>query len=111
MPESQSHRRYKNKAAGITGKTEVELPSGGRFDALSGTRIATEIERSGKPRIRKSVQSLKEALDTGVARKARLRVPQQDIDIGYDEMRRQGLGGELTNLTGTQKVHVPKRRK
>ena len=110
MPESQAHRRHKNKAAGRTGQTEVTLPSGRRLDALSPTRIATEIERSGAQGIRKSVTTLKQALNQGIARKARLRVPQPDMPAAQKEMRRQRVGGEVTNLTGTRKRHVPKRR-
>lgn len=111
MAESPSHRRYKNKDAGTTGQTEVVLPTGQRLDALSPTGIATEIERSGAQGIKKSVATLKAALDQGIARKARLRVPQPDMAAAYKEMRRQRLGGDLTNLTGTEKRHVPKRRR
>lgn len=111
MPESQRHKYYKRKDAHTTGETEYPLPSGRSLDALSPTGIATEIERSGKPGIMKSVGALKEAIDEGIARKTRLRVPQQDMDFAYEEMRRQRLGGELTNLTGTIKTWVPKRRK
>ena len=111
MPESQSHRKAKTKAAGTTGRTEVTLPTGRVLDALSPSKIATEVERGGTPGIRKSVGTLKQALDLGVARKARLSVPQSDMDRAFDEMRRQRLGGELTNLSRTQKIHVPRRRK
>ena len=111
MPESEGHKRLKRRDAGKTGKTEVQLPSGAIIDALSGTRVASEIERGGPAGIRKSVESLGEALDTGIARKVRLRVPQPDIPAAVAEMRRQRIGGEVTNLGGTEKVHVPKRRK
>jgi len=111
MAESAWHRRLKNRDAGKTGDTEVPLPSGRIVDALSGTGIATEVERGGFTGIRKSVGSLKEAVDENIARKARLRVPDWDLELAYSEMRRQGLGGELTNLSGTTKVRVPKRRR
>ena len=111
MPESPSHRRLKNRDAGINGRTEYTLPSGRRLDALSPTKIAVEIERGGPNSIRKSVSSLKEATAVGIARKARLRVPEWNLDIAYDEMRRQRLGGELTNLGGTTKIDVPKKRR
>ncbi len=111
MPESPRHKYYKRKDAHKTGETESPLPSGAILDALSPTEIAVEIERGGKQGIKKSVASLKEAIDTGIARKARIRVPEEDIEIAYEEMRRQRLGGEITNLTGTKKVMVPKRRK
>ncbi len=111
MPESRRHRQLKNKDAHTTGSTEYVLPSGNRLDALSPTGIAVEVERSGRAGIRKSVATLREAMDTGIARKARLRVPDWDLDFAHEEMRRQRLGGELTNLTSSTKVNVPKRRK
>lgn len=111
MPESRRHRQLKNKDAHITGQTEYALPSGRRLDVLSPTNVAVEIERSGPNAIRKSVGSLKEAVESGIARKTRLRVPHRDLDSAYDEMRRQRLGGELTNLGGKTKIRVPKRRK
>jgi len=111
MPESRRHRQLKNRDAHTTGLTECVLPSGRRLDALSPTGIAIEVERSGQAGIRKSVSTLREALGSGIARKARLRVPDWDLDLAYREMRRQRLGGELTNLSGRTKIHVPKRRK
>ncbi|NQW21394.1 MAG: hypothetical protein HQ477_11865 [Chloroflexi bacterium] len=45
MPESDSHKRIKNKMAGPKGKTEVKLPSGRRLDALAQNRVGTEVER------------------------------------------------------------------
>lgn len=47
MAESSRHRQLKNKDARGTGKTETVLASGRRLDALSPTKIATEVERSG----------------------------------------------------------------
>lgn len=111
MAESQRHKQLKRKDAHSTGKTEKKLPSGRRIDALSPTGIATEIERSGRPGIKKSVTTLKKAVNSGIARKARLRVPNKDLDVAFKEMRRQRVGGELTNLGRTAKIKVPKRRK
>lgn len=111
MPESRGHKARKNKAAGIWGNTEHPLPSGRKLDALSVTRIATEIERGGPTQIKKAVNRLKEARVSGEARKTRLRVNESELDTAYEEMRRQRVGGELTNLGGTTKIHVPKRRK
>ena len=111
MPESPSHRSRKRKAAGALGTTEYSLPSGRKLDAISVTGIATEIERGGSAQIRKAVRRLKESLNSGDARKARLRVRESNLDVAYEEMRRQRVGGELTNLGGTTKTHVPKRRK
>lgn len=111
MPESVSHKSRKRKAAGGLGITDYPLPSGKKLDALSVTGIATEIERGGPGQIRKAVRRLKESLDSGEARKTRLRVPESNLGAAYDEMRRQRVGGELTNLGGTTKTYVPKRRK
>ena len=111
MPESRWHKHLKRKDAGSTGQTEVVLPSGSRLDALSPTKIATQIERGGEETIKKAISILKEAVDTGIARKARLRVLHEKLDFAYDEMRRQRLHGELTNVTSTYKTQVPRRRK
>ncbi len=111
MTETISHRRRKRKDAGLTGQTEVKLPGGKFLDALSGTGIATEIERGGTPGIRRAVRRLGQAVRSGRARKVRLRVPDCDLDTGFDEMRRQRVGGELTNLGGTRRFHVSKRRR
>jgi len=46
MPESDSHKRAKSKAAGQAGKTEAPLRGNRRLDALT-SRKAIEIERSG----------------------------------------------------------------
>ena len=53
MPESPSHRSRKRKAAGGLGITDYTLPSGKRLDALSVSRIATEVERGSPPQIRR----------------------------------------------------------
>lgn len=111
MPESRTHRQLKNRDAHATGQAEYVLPSGKRLDVLTPSKIAVEVERTGPQGIAKSVGSLKEAVETGIARKARLRVPHSDLDFAYEEMRRQRLGGELTNLTGKTKIRVPKGRK
>ena len=111
MSETTSHRTRKRRDAGLTGRMEVQLPSGEKVDALSASGIATEIERGGALGIRKAVNRLKEALKTKRARKVRLRVPHWDLDIAFEEMRRQRVGGELTNLGSTVKMRVPKRRK
>lgn len=63
MPESRSHRTRKRKDAGLTGRTEVRLPSGTFLDALSGTGIATETERGGAPGIKKAVSRLEKTLE------------------------------------------------
>jgi hypothetical protein len=62
MAESSRHRQLKNRDAHGTGKTEVVLASGRRLDALSPTKIATEVERSGSAGIKKSVSTLRKLL-------------------------------------------------
>jgi len=111
MPEKSAHRKVKNRDAGKTGIREYVLPSRRRLDAMSSTGIATEVERGGRPAIRRAISRLKEAMDSGVARKARLRVQHAELTVAEQEMRRRHLGGEVTNLGGTTKKHVPKRRR
>ena len=111
MPEKGAHRKRRIRDAGKTGRSEYVLPSRRRLDAMSGTRIATEVERGGLPEIRKAISRLKEAVEVGEARKARLRVHHTQLEAAKAEMRRKRLGGELTNLGGTTKKRVPKGRK
>lgn len=112
MPEAPIHKRYKQRAAGSWGKTEVTLPSGRRVDAISATGIATQAERSiASPRIRHAAEVLQEAVNAGFARKARLSVRQEKLEDAFEIMREVGLGGELTNLSRTKKRYVPKRQK
>jgi len=111
MPEKGTHRKRRTRDAGKTGRSEYVLPSRRRLDAMSGTRIATEVERGRLPGIRRAISRLKEAVEVGEARKARLRVHHTQLGVAETEMRRKHLGGELTNLGGTTKKHVPKRRK
>jgi len=108
MPESKSHKKAKNKAAGKTGQTEVRLPGKRRLDALtaSGTH-ATEIERSGdSAQLKKAARRLK-ASD---APHKTLKVPHKDMKTAADAMRAVGVSGTIKNLGGTQipKVRPPK---
>ncbi len=101
MPETPSHRRAKNKAAGPGGQTEVPLPGGKRLD---GGR-ATEIERSG------SAQGLAAAarrLKQSGARQKVLQVPQKDMDPAAKAMRKVGIGGTVKNMGGTKSRSVPR---
>ena len=107
---TRSHKILQSKAAGRTGKTEVSLPSGKRIDARSSSGIITEVQRVPGG-IRKSVSRLKEGLDSGVGRKARLRVPVNSVGDAYKEMRRQKVRGEIMPIHRPRaKVYVPKRR-
>ena len=110
MSESRHHKRYKYRDAGRTGDIEYELPSGKRLDVLTGADTAIEIERNGIKGIQKAVRRLNEAQRTGIAKKVILRVPEQDIDNAYYEMRRQRVGGIITNLSKSYREYVQKRR-
>lgn len=102
MPESQSHKRAKSKAAGKSGKTEVRLKGKHRLDAESKGR-ATEVERSGqKARLEKAAQRLK---DSGKPQKV-LQVPQKDMDKAADAMKEKGVTGTVKNMGGTQRKSV-----
>ncbi len=106
MPETPSHRRAKNKAAGPDGQTEVPLPGGKRLDARTqdGAR-ATEVERSG------SAQGLAAAarrLKHSGARQKVLQVPQKDMNPAAKAMRKVGIGGTVKNMGGTKSRSVPR---
>ena len=107
---TRSHKILRSKAAGRTGRIEVSLPSGRRIDARSSSGILTEVQRlcGGIPQ---SVSRLKEGLDSGTGRKARLRVPPNCVEGAYREMRRQRVRGEIVPISQPRaKVYVPKRR-
>ncbi len=105
ISETPSHRRAKNKAAGLGGQTEVPLPGGKRLDARTqGGGRATEVERSG------STQGLAAAarrLKQSGAKQKVLQVPQKDMDAAAQAMRKVGLGGTVKNMSGTKRRHVP----
>ena len=109
MPETPSHRRAKNKAAGPGGRTEVPLPGGKRLDARTqGGDRATEIERSGSPQgLEAAALRLKQS---GAPRKI-LQVPQKDMDAAVQALRKIGVGGTVKNMGGTKRrsVRPPKR--
>ena len=102
MPESQSHKRAKAKAAGKTGKTEVALTRKRRLDAQTEKK-ATEVERSG------STQALaKAALRLKASSKPQkvLQVPQQDMSKAIAAMKKVGLKGTVKNMAGTKRRSV-----
>jgi len=102
MPESQSHKRAKSKAAGKAGKTEVSLSRGRRLDAQSGNK-ATEVERSGSPQgLTKAAQRLKVS---GKPQKV-LQVPQQDIPKAVKAMQKVRVKGTVKNISGTKRRSV-----
>ena len=109
MPETPSHRRAKNKAAGPGGQTEIPLPGGKRLDARTqGGGRATEVERSG------SAQGLEAAarrLKQSGAPKKVLQVPQKDMDAAAAAMRKVGVGGTVKNMGGTKRHSVRPRKR
>ena len=102
MPESETHKAVKTRAAGKTGKTEVALPSGRKLDAATG-KYAVEVELSGSTRRLKTAASrLKASGKPGRV----LVVPQKDISKATDAMNTVGTRGTVRNLTGSKRVSV-----
>ncbi len=102
MPKSQSHKRAQAKAAGKTGKTEVPISRNRRLDAKS-TKKATEVERSGNPKmLEKAAQRLK---DAGTPQKV-LQVPYRDMGKAADAMKSAKVKGTVKNITGTKRRSV-----
>ena len=105
MTESKSHERAKNKAAGKSGETEVEISGGRRVDAMTQKR-AIEIERSGTAEgLRKAARRLR---DSGAPQKV-LQVPQKDMPEAAEAMKEAGVGGTIKNIGGTKSRSVPKK--
>ncbi len=103
---TQSHKKAQAKAAGKGGKKEVPLRSGRRLDALSKAGKATEIERSdSQKRIDQAARRLKTAKKQG-ARSAELKVKHGNLDKGTKAMRKAGIKGTVSNITGSKKRRV-----
>ena len=104
MPESDAHRKAKEKAAGKSGDTEVPMKGNRRLDAQTKNR-AYEIERSDNPtRLKKAIKRLE---DSGKSQKV-LRVPHKNIDKAADIMKDEGVSGSVTNIKGSKRRSVPK---
>lgn len=102
MPETESHKKAKRKAAGKKGRTEKPLKRGRRLDAATQGR-ATEIERSGDmKRLRLAARRLKESRK----KQKVLQVPQKDIDKATEAMRLEGVKGTVKNMSGTKRRSV-----
>ncbi len=102
MPEGQSHKRAKSKAAGKSGHTEVKIKGGRRLDAMTRRR-AVEVETSGAPgRLTQAARRLKAS---GKAHHT-LVVPQRDFPKARQAMRDAKVSGTVRNLTGTKSSHV-----
>lgn len=105
MTETKSHEHAKNRAAGQSGETEVEISGGRRLDALT-LRRATEIERSGTGEgLRRAAQRLKAS---GAPQRV-LQVPQKDMPKAVEAMKRVGIGGSIKNMGGTKSKSLPKK--
>lgn len=103
MPEGQSHKRAKSKAAGKSGHTEVKIKGGRRLDAMTRTR-AVEVEMSGSAgRLSKAAGRLKAS---GKPQRT-LVVPQKDFPKARLAMRQEKVSGTVKNLTGTKTSRVP----
>ena len=105
MSESEAHKRAKRKAAGRSGQTEKQLSGNRRLDAASPKR-ATEVERSGSSSgLQKAARRLR---DSGRHQKV-LQVPQKDMDLAADAMRKVGVSGTVKNMGGTKRRHISKK--
>ncbi len=104
MPETESHKRAKKKAAGKKGQTEKLLKGGGRLDAVTPGR-ATEVERSGsKSALRKAARRLKKSRK----KQKVLQVPQKDMKKASEAMREEGVSGTVKNMSGKKRRSIPK---
>ena len=102
MPESQSHKRAKAKAAGKDGKTEVPLSRSRRIDAQTKKK-ATEVERGGSmPALTKAASRLKASSKPQKV----LQVPQQDMSKAASAMKKVGVKGTVKNISGTKRRSV-----
>ena len=95
MPESQSHKRAKGKAA----RKEVPIKGGRRLDALRGNS-AIEVERGGtSTSINKALSRLATQKNKGKI----LRVPQKDMDTAVELAKKKGVRVTVTNLSKTKR--------
>lgn len=111
MAKQDRHHQLLNKEAGKTGQTEVVLPSGSRLDVLTGTDIGKEIELSNDPeKLQMAASRLKEALNSGIARKVVLKVPQPNIPDAVKAIKKTKVTGTVSNLKGSKVISVQKPR-
>ncbi len=102
MSESKAHKRAKAKAAGKSRKTEVPISRNRRLDATTIKR-ATEVERSGTAQgLNKAAKRLR---DSKKPQKV-LQVPQKDMDLATNAMRKAGISGTVKNMGGTKRQSV-----
>jgi hypothetical protein len=96
MPESRSHKKGKGNAA----RTEVPIPGGRRLDAIQG-KSAIEVERGGTPQ---KIDQALSRLKTQTNKNKILRVPQKDLEIATERVRKKGMNVTVTNLSKTKQV-------
>jgi len=96
MSESRSHKAGKGNAA----RTEVSIPGNRRLDAIRGTS-AIEVERGGT--VRKIDQALSR-LATQANRAKILRVPQNDMPLAVECVRKKRVNVTVTNLAKTKRI-------
>ncbi len=95
MPESRSHEEGKGRAR----RTEVPIPGGQRIDAIRG-RFAIKVERAGtSQKISQALSRLK----TQTNKKKILRVPQNDMDLAIQQIRKRDMNVIVTNLSKTKR--------
>ncbi len=101
MPESETHKRAKAKAAGKAGKQEVPLRGGKKLDA---TRKDTAIEVVRSGRLKAAARRLK------ISGKAKmvLQVPLKDMAKAREALRNAGIGGTVKNISGSKVSQVRK---
>jgi len=95
MPESQSHKQGKGRAA----RKEVPISRGRRLDAIRG-KSAIEVERGGTP---KKISQALSRLKTQRTKSKILRVPQRDMDMAVQQARKKDMNVTVTNLSKTQR--------
>jgi hypothetical protein len=95
MPESRGHKEGKGRAR----RTKVPIPGGRRVDAIRGHYVI-EVERGGTPQ--KINQSLSR-LRTQTNKKKILRVPQSDMDLAVQQVRKHKMHVIVTNLNKTKR--------
>jgi hypothetical protein len=109
MAKKDRHSQLLKKEAGKTGRIEIPLPSGSRLDVLTRRGIGTEIELNSDPeKLRMAASRLKEAIDTEIAKKGVLKVPQPAMANAAEAMRAEKVQGIVSNLKGSKTLPVSK---
>ncbi len=96
MSETKSHRRGKGNAA----RTEVPIPGNRRLDAIRGNS-AIEVERGGT---REKIDQALSRLKTQTNKAKIIRVPQNDMEMAMERVRRRGMNVTVTNISKTKQL-------